>query len=298
MKASLTLLGLLAAGLACAQNGDRPYDSKPRGDRDLRDGVYRRAPLEGRYDAYQYGRAIHRTLRLDRDGAAELVTEVRSDRGRDDRNLGRGEIGRFGRAAVQAAGGAPVRQTGRWYRRDGTITLRLDRGELRDDRRRYDAPNGRAFRTMELTLVRQGDGLLLSPAAASYNREGTFLRPDLGRDALLFRPDEGREGGRRRDGYAGGLRIDRDPVFDVEAYEYAEERGEGRLIVRSGARTYTLRGEPRRRGDEVTLRLRSSERGERASGEVVVTLRDGRVVNVRGAGERDGHRYEFLGGRG
>ena len=279
MKTSISLMLLLSAGLASAQFGEgRRADPTSRAN----DQTVR---VEGRYEAFQLGRTIRRTLRLDRDGTAEIVTEVRTDRGRAD--SGRGRFQRFGRLAVQASEGAPVRQLGRWERRRGVVALRLD---AVDEPRRVDRrpgafePKDGGRRRLELTLERRDDGLVLQENSGLYGREDLFFRPDLGRDR-----------GDRRE--FGRFRYDRE-ALDIDAFDYAEVRGEGRLTVRSGGRSFDLRGEARRRGDEVTLRLVDSRTNRQDAGTLVLSLRGDRVVAVSGTGSPDGHRFDFSEGRG
>ncbi len=279
MKTSLSLLLLLSAGFASAQFGEGR-----RADPAVRAGGGE-PRLEGRYEAFQLGRTIHRTLRLDRDGTAEIVTEVRSDRGQGDRgraDTGRGRFQRFGRLAVQASEGAPVRQSGRWERRRGVVALRL---EAVDQPRRVDRrpgafePNDGGRKRIELTLERRDDGFVLQENSGLYGREDVLFRPDLGRDR-----------GDRRE--FGRFQYDREGL-DIDAFEYTEVRGEGRLKVRSGGRSFDLRGEARRRGDEVTLRLVGARSDREDAGTLVLSLRGDRVIAVSGTGNRDGHRFDF-----
>lgn len=265
---TLTLLFLLSLGTAQAQSRDSfRWDD--------RDG---RSPrVEGRYESYQRDDSLHRILRLERDGRAEIVTEVRRGRrdyrGKDDRRDDRWdsrEREKYGRLAEEAARGRTVRHTGRWTQRDGRVVLRLD--DLNVDARRRS--------TSELQLVRKGESLI-------FDRNDDLY----GNDRINFRPE-----GSRNDSPGKGLRYGwvryEGRVFDIDSIVFTERSRNDRLLIRAGSLRMEFWGQLTRRGE--TMIFRGSD--ERGAGEYTLRLRRDEIVSIEGSGTWEGRRIEFHGG--
>lgn len=261
MKIATSLL-LLSAGLSA-------YGQNPN--------LFRRNDrVEGVYEALQRDDTVRRALTLDRGGRAELVTEVRrNDRSRDRRKWDRDDDTKsYGTLAEEASEGRPVRHTGRWSERDGKIRIRLDdRSDVRGQESAID---------MEL-VYRDG--------AFVFDRDSKVY----GRAKINFRRDGGWGGGRGNQGSRfGSVRYDRDEL-DIDTLELIDRGRDSRLVIRAGRTRIELRGDARRRGEEVIFVLPSSGI---ESGEFSLRMRGGQIESIRGRGMQDRHRIDFDGRRG
>ena len=297
MKTTVSLL-LLSAGLAYAQRPDYAPQS-----------AYRNR-IEGTYESDVLGGRIRRTLRIERDGRVEIVTEIgrlgrgngygrdRDDRewnGRDDRDgpgvQSRMYLGRYGRTAVEAARGRTVRHTGRWTQRNDRIVLRMDdlrftngnggwnngneRGGASSRGQRDDWRDDRS----DLRLTRRGDGFVLSGDYELYGREDAFFRRDLDRN------NDWPRGGDR----LGTLRYDDERLL-IDRINLIQRSGDDRLTISAGRRTLEFRGDARREGDRVVFRVRNDNQDR---GTFTLTMLGDRVVAIRGTGEDNGRRVSF-----
>ena len=282
---TLVSLVLLSAGVAHAQRTSPSFPTDPnRGDYGRRPDF---APhIEGVYRSVQRDGTILRTLKLDRDGTGEIVTEFRSkdrdrpDRGRDDRdrwNQGRDERGRddetrlsdrdverFGRSAEQAAQGRSVRQTLRWTERNRRVVLRTE------------ATRGPSRGGTDLELTRQEGGYVLDRDTALY-----------GNERIEFRSEGGSS---RRERY--GRVLQGDEYRTIDRLDFAQGRDGARLTILAEGRTIEVEGRAERRGDEVVLTVDGRGRS-RDGGNFRIVLRGSDVVSVHGTGTVDGRRLYF-----
>ncbi len=255
MKTSFLLLLLLPATLASAQRRDDPVRGEP-GRSDL-------SRVEGRYEALQRDGSLRRTLRLERDGTAEVVTEAKDAR-RDRRGWGREDTKRYGQTGITAMQDHPVRHTGRWRWQGDDVVVQFRDLQLGEER--WDA--------FEMKLKRDEDGLIFDRDSKAY---GTYR--------VVFR----REGDRFSNGARlGFLRFDRDSLAIESVDLVYGRRGTGRLRIRAGGRTIELQGDALRDGnDVVTFRLPDG------AGEYRLTMRDLKVDRISGRGDFDRHHIEF-----
>ena len=270
MKAFASVVALSIAGAALAQRGE---------------GVPR---LEGDYESFQWGRSVHRTLHLDRDGGVEIVTEV--DGAPDDRNEGvrprddRDNYARYGWTAGEAARGHAVHQSGSWTQRDGRVQLRLD--AVRD--RSGFRTRGREDADLQWT----GSGLVFSHADAMY-----------GRDDIEFRPVRGRTDGGdplptplRRVEYDGSVR-DGDGFLALDGIDFMETGGKGTLVVRAGKERIELRGDVENREGQTIFRPEGDDIDRlfsRSGGTLTIVVEAGQVRSVRGTARLGDRRIEFV----
>ncbi len=278
MKISLSLL-LLSVGIAAQAQNPAIFRNRDR-DWDQRNFV-------GRYEAFQRDDSVRRTLVLDRDGRVELVTEVRRGRGRidwnrndrndrdrrDDRRWDDDDTKSYGTLAKAAfEDNRAVRHTGRWREDDGRIELTLtDRNDTR----------GRENQVF-MRLTRRNNELVFDSDQKVY-----------GRAKINFRRDGGWDGGRpgnfpSRPRY-GYVRYDRDE-WGIDGIDLVDRGRDSRLVIRTPNRRIELRGEARRRGDEVNFKL---DFDGRDGGEYVLRMRGNEVDSIRGEGTQDRHRIGF-----
>lgn len=272
MKTTVSLLLILSAGPVHAQTRDyRPASSDfgPHPEYGPRVG--------GEYESFAYGGQVHRTLRLDRNGRAEMVTErIAKGRGGSRDWFWEGDGGdRFG-ALAGLANRRAVRQTGRWSERDGRLRLRLDttNADLRD----AYAP--------ELRGELRGGEIVLRGDRDLYGRdEMRFGLTDPRRDD---RPGSWHDRDDRP--RYGLLRMDRDEFRPIDTLDYEDVLGRARLKLRAGSRDLTFHGRTERRGDEVTFRI-NEDHGDR--GRLTLLMDGGRIVGIRGRGDDDGRPFEI-----
>jgi|GEM_PF-5070363 len=271
MKTLASLLLLSTGTVAFAQRGPEVPRNYPR--------------VDGSYASVQRDGTIRRTLRLDRDGSAEIVTRFRDDRNsRGGRSrLSDRDVDRYGRLADLAARGGDARRIGRWTIRDRKVVLRFNDedggGRGRDEGRDRDRDRNWNDRT-EVTLFWRGDDLVLS-------RDSELL----GKDKIDFRRGDGGWGGNlppRGPQGLGSVLYDRDSLR-IDGIDL-REGNEARLVVRAEGRRFEIPGETRRRGDEVTFRIPYSGRD---GGEVRLTTRGSQVVEIHGSLAYDRHRIDF-----
>lgn len=238
----------------------------------------RRARIEGIYQSTARKDSIRRVLKLDRDGGAEITTEVRrdGDRRRDGRNDRNGwdkdDTRRFGRLAEEATFGRSLRHTGRWALRDGNVVIRME--DL--------SPDVRVRPRIDIVLFRRDGNLILDRNNDLY-----------GIEKITFRPDGGWDGGRFGPAFRaprfGSVLYDQSDL-NVDSVELIERGADSRLVIRADNRRIELRGEVRRRGDEV--RFTWPDR-DREGGDITLQMRGGVVESIRGSGSQDRHRIVF-----
>lgn len=264
MKTTLAFLLLVPAAFATAQRGDWGRGDWGRNDWG-RDSDRDAQGIEGVYEASQRDGTLRRTLRLDRNGDVEIVTEAINAR----RGWDRADVRRYGRVADVALDERTVRQRGQWRVKNGDVTLWLDGFRL-DNRREKD---------LEVKLKWDKRTLVLDKNTDLY-----------GESRIEFRRTSGWDGGRPSQSRPrlGYLRYDRESL-PIEDVEYVDgRRGAGRLRFRAGGRLVEVRGDAVRNGNEVAFNMMDGAGGFRLS------LRDGRVDRIRGNGSVDRHRIEIV----
>ena len=228
--------------------------------------------IEGRYLSVQRDGTVLRTLRLDRNGGAEIVTEFRARGGDYDRRnggprLSDRDVETFGTSADQAARGRTVRQTGRWDLRDGKLSLR------------FDDPTGATRGANALVLDRRDDDFVLDRDTVVYGKQKIVFHADgaLG------------SSGNRRPRYGSVLA---DGSFRlIDDLDLSEGRDGARLTVSAEGRRIEIFGRLQRRGDQATLVVDQGR--SRDFGTFVLTTRGSDVISVVGSGEIGGRRVSF-----